>query len=147
MQTLKHTITYRTSNDEADFEAVAQLLNEFGLSDGDAITQEQIFRNSHSSLFAYDGNKLIGCSRVLSDGISQAAIFNVAVNSDYHHQGIGSELIKRLIKTYHHCNIILYTHPKTVSWYEALGFERMNTGMAIYQSAHRDWMKKEGFLK
>ena len=29
-------------------------------------------------------------------------------------------------------NVILYTHPKTVSMYEKMGFRRQKTGMAIY---------------
>jgi ribosomal protein S18 acetylase RimI-like enzyme len=147
MQVTNHLITFKTDNRHADFTAVAHLLNQFGLSDGDAAMQKRIFENSHASLFAYDGQALIGCSRVLSDGISQAVIYNVAVDSKYHHLGIGSEMIRRLVHQYQQCNIILYTHPKTVGWYEKLGFERMNTGMAIYQADHREWMRKEGFLK
>ncbi|ATO44635.1 GNAT family N-acetyltransferase [Loigolactobacillus coryniformis subsp. coryniformis] len=128
-----------------DFTRVTELLNHFGLSDANEQVQYATFKNSHGVLFAYADEELIGCSRVLSDGISQAAIYNVAVAEAYHHKGIGQKMVQRLIQRYRHCNIILYTHPKTVSWYQHLGFKRMNTGLAIFEAQHAAWMAAEGF--
>ena len=46
------------------------------------------------------------------------------------------------------CNVILYTHPKTVSMYEKMGFRRQKTGMAIYNGNAESlkWMEDIGFL-
>ena len=45
-------------------------------------------------------------------------------------------------------NVILYTHPKTVSMYEKMGFRRQKTGMAIYNGNAESlkWMEDIGFL-
>lgn len=140
-------IEFKESLDNVDFEKVAQILNDTGLNEADAAVQQATFEHSDGVLFAYDGPQLIACSRVLSDGISQAAIYNVAIAEPYQHSGLGTKMIERLVERYHQCNIILYTHPKTLTWYEDLGFERMNTGLAIFQKDHVDWMRHEGFIK
>lgn len=140
-------IYFKESLDNVDFEKVAQILNDTGLNDSDAAVQQATFEHSDGVLFAYDGPELIACSRVLSDGISQAAIYNVAIAEPYQHSGLGTKMITRLVERYQQCNIILYTHPKTLTWYEELGFERMNTGLAIFQKDHVAWMRQEGFLK
>lgn len=139
-------IWFKEDLQDVDFARVTKLLNHFGLSEADESVQRATFKNSHGVLFVYADTELIGCSRVLSDGISQAAIYNVAIAEAYHHQGIGQKMINRLVQRYRHCNIILYTHPKTLGWYQQLGFRRMNTGLAMFDSKHVDWMVAEGFI-
>ncbi|MGL4107567.1 GNAT family N-acetyltransferase [Clostridium sp. LP20] len=132
--------------DGINWKRVSELLSYYGLSDLDPDKQEEVFQNSYGTAFAFHGNELIGVGRVLSDGISQAAIYNIALDEKYHGLGIGKGIINALISEVKDCNIILYTHPQTIDLYEHLGFRRMKTGMAIYQSSNLDEMEDEGFL-
>ncbi len=80
------SVEIRTTKDNISWESVEGLLSYFGLSQLDTDTQRQVFLNSYAVAFAYDGERLIGCGRALSDGICQAAIYNIAVNEEYQGQ-------------------------------------------------------------
>lgn len=145
---LPNNFKFIESTESVDYEKVAIILNSFGLSDADASTQEKTFKASHGVEFIYHKDELVACGRVLSDGISQSAVYNIAVDEHYHGQKLGTLLMTRIVERYRHTNIILYTHPKTVSWYKKLGFSNLNTGMIIF--GHEDnnvWFKKVGFIK
>lgn len=129
-----------------DWARVAEMLSYYGLSSLDADTQSVVFQRSYAVVFVFDDEKLIGFGRALSDGICQAAIYNIALDEGYHGKGLGREIINHLIDQVSQCNIILYTHPKTVSLYEHLGFRRMKTGMAIYQKDHIIELEKMEFI-
>ncbi|MBP2643311.1 MAG: acetyltransferase family protein [Firmicutes bacterium] len=140
------TYRFQTHTDFVDWTRVAELLAYFGLSELDAKTQQKVFENSYAVVFVFDQDKLIGFGRAISDGICQAAIYNIALDGGYHGKGLGKEIINRLISQVSQCNIILYTHPNTVSLYEHLGFLRMKTGMAMYHKGHLEAIKKMNFV-
>ncbi|MFE4713648.1 MULTISPECIES: GNAT family N-acetyltransferase [unclassified Paenibacillus] len=128
-----------------DWDRVAHLMNYFDLSDAPSKTHQQAFENSYAVTFIYDDEVLIGFGRAISDGVSQAAIYNIAVDPNYHNQGIGRLIIQDLLKFVKHCNVVLYTHPDTVDFYKRLGFRRMKTGMAIYRNV--DKVEEMGFIE
>jgi len=128
-----------------DWERVAQIMKHFELSEAPANIHQQAFENSYVVTFVYDDEALIGFGRAISDGVSQAAIYNIAVDPNYHRQGIGRLIINDLLKFVKHCNVVLYTHPDTVSFYKKLGFRRMKTGMAIYVNEEK--VEKMGFIE
>lgn len=117
-----------------DFERVAQIMKEFGLSEAPASNHQKAFENSYTTTFVYDDELLIGFGRALSDGVSQAAIYNIAVDPAYHGQGIGRLIIEDLLKYVGHCNVVLFTHPDKVDFYKHLGFRKMKTGLAKYRN-------------
>ena len=137
---------YQKNRENIDWTQVTNILNGFGLTD---FTPEQTrcaFENSAVNVFILDGDKVIGCGRALSDGISQAAIYNVAVEESYHHQGLGKKIISLILEEAVNCNVVLYTHPNTVSWYEEQGFRRMKTGMALYHPSHIEDLIRMKFI-
>ena len=137
-----------TDKENVDYQAVADILDHFGLSHFDAATEEKIFKNSYATAFIYDVDQVVGCARAISDGVCQAAIYNVALLEGYQGQQLGRKLIDSLLEQVKGCNVILYTHPKTVSMYEKMGFRRQKTGMAIYNGNAESlkWMEDTGFL-
>lgn len=140
------TYRFQDNTDSVDWTRVAELLTYFGLSNLDADTQKRVFENSYAVVFVFDGEQLIGFGRAISDGICQAAIYNIALDKAYHGNGLGKEIINRLISGVSQCNIILFTHPDTVSLYEHLGFRRMKTGMAMYQKEKLEQLEKMNFI-
>lgn len=134
------------TTENINWSKVAEMLSHFGLSDLDAETQQKVFERSYAVVFLFDNEELIGFGRAISDGICQAAIYNIAVDEKYHGKGLGREIINQLIEQVKQCNIILYTHPNTVDFYEKLGFLKMKTGMAMYQKDHLEELKKMSFI-
>ncbi|MFA7230941.1 MAG: GNAT family N-acetyltransferase [Victivallaceae bacterium] len=82
----------------------------------------------HSFVFiaAFDGEKMIGMGRVISDGFSDGYIQDVTVLKAYRGQGIGSAIIKQLIAAMQTAGIDwigLVGEPGTQQFYERLGFK------------------------
>jgi len=129
--------------DNVDFEKVSAILSFHGLSFFDSQTQKKVFSNSYAVVFLYEGNNLFGVGRALSDGVSQAAIYNIALEEKYRGLGLGKVIIDELIKQVPGCNVILYTAPHLTSLYEHWGFRRMKTGFAKY--VEEDEYEAKGF--
>lgn len=133
-----------------DFDRVAGVLSAAGLSDLDGAAQEKVFERSYATAFALDEGRVVGCARALSDGICQSAIFNVALEEAYQGRQLGRALIDSLLEQVRGTNVILYTHPKTVAFYEKLGFRRQKTGFVCYDrdqpAEELKWLEDTGFL-
>ena len=141
-------MTYRVqkTTENINWTRVADLLAYFGLSEFDAETQQKVFEQSYAVVFIFDKEQVVGFGRAISDGICQAALYNIALDEKYHGKGLGKEIINQLIMQVKQCNIILYTHPNTVGLYENLGFRKMKTGMAMYQKDHLEELKNMNFI-
>ncbi|WP_040952444.1 GNAT family N-acetyltransferase [Gorillibacterium massiliense] len=138
--------TFQKNRENIDWKQVTDLLNGFGLTDFSPEQTRTAFENSAVNVFVLDGDTVIGCGRALSDGISQAAIYNIAVNANYHNQGLGRKIISLILEETASCNVVLYTHPDTIAWYEKQGFRRMKTGMAIYHPSHIEDLIRMEFI-
>ncbi len=133
------------SCENIDFSQVCELLHFYGLSNLDVDTQEKVFKNSYAVVFLLDGKKIIGVGRAISDGICQAALYNLAVRDEYRGNGLGKVIVDYLLKQVEGCNVILYTHPKYIGLYEHWGFSRLKTAYAIY--IDEEHYREEGFIE
>lgn len=134
----------KTDNDGIDFEEVAEILHFHGLSDLDTETQKKVFLNSYAVVYLISEGKIIGLGRAISDGVCQAAIYNIAVRDEYRGNGLGKVIVDEILKQVEGCNVILYTHPKHFGLYEHWGFSRLKTAYAIYPDA--DHYREAGFI-
>lgn len=141
-------ITYKTTKDNINWQEVSDVLRRSGLSNHTPEEQETIFTNSYAVVFVYDKDQIVGVGRALSDGVCQAAVYNIALEEEYQGSGIGRKLIALLLDQVKGQNVILYTHPRTVALYEKMGFRRSKTAMCIFCGPEdtRTWMEQEGFL-
>jgi ribosomal protein S18 acetylase RimI-like enzyme len=106
---------------------------------------ELAFHNSLLKVFAFDGDKLVGTGRALSDGVWRAAIYDVAVLPEYQGQGIGSAIIRHLVEHAKTDVIMLYAAPGSEAFYERFGFSKMKTAMAIFPD--REQAMARGFIE
>ena len=58
---------------------------------------EKANQNSWLVVSAYDGNKLVGFGRVVTDLVLHAMIFDMIVLPDYQGRGIGTKILSRLV--------------------------------------------------
>lgn len=141
-------IKYKITKNNINWEEVAGVLKRSHLSDHPAAQQKIAFENSFAVVFVYDGDRIVGVARALSDGLFQAAVYNVALDEEYQGKGIGRELITRLLDQLKGQNVVLYTHPHTVEMYEKFGFRRAKTALELFSGGPQelDWMEDVGFF-
>lgn len=141
-------VWFKTDKENVNWQDVADILDDCGLSHYDAATEEKVFRNSYAVVFVCDGDRIVGCGRALSDGVCQAAIYNIALRPAYRGRNLGRAIIDSLLEQVKGCTVILYTHPQTIAMYEKFGFRRQKTGFVIFagEEEHTAWLEKEGFL-
>lgn len=134
----------KTSTHGVKFEEVNEILHFYGLSELDTEHQKHVFENSFAVVFLLMNGKVIGTGRAISDGICQAAIYNVAVKDEYRGNGLGKIILDQLLMQVKGCNVILYTHPKHIGLYEHWGFSKMKTGYALY--VNQEEYRANGFI-
>lgn len=130
-------LRYQTNCNNIDWTRIPQLLEEVGMSSVSPEIHQKTFEISYAVIFVFDKSELIGCGRIISDGLRQAAIYDIAVDPIYQGHKIGREIVNRLISTAPSCNFILYASPGKEGFYETLGFKQMKTGMALFADPDR----------
>lgn len=129
-------MSIRWSNDLAtiDWSELSELYRVAPLGDKSPADLQLVFGNSLFRAFAWDGTRLAGAGRVLADGRDCAYLCDIAVLPSHRRTGLGKEIVARLLGLSRgHRKIILYSVPGTESFYEAFGFRRMTTAMAIFE--------------
>ncbi|WP_315070969.1 GNAT family N-acetyltransferase [uncultured Clostridium sp.] len=127
-----------------DWNDVSNILKEVGMTYFEGEIHKKAFENSHTVVFAFDGRKLIGFGRAISDGVYQAAIYDIAVLPEYQGKKIGSAIINHILRITPDCNFILYASPGKEIFYKKQNFKQMKTGMALFLNSEK--MKIRGFI-
>lgn len=125
--------------------SVCELIKKAGLATHSLEDTERAFKHSYISVFIFHKDLLIGTGRALSDGVYQAAIYDIAVLPEYQKKGIGKIIMDELEKNLIGINIILYANPSAESFYKKLGYSKMLTGMAKF--VNNDSMRTKGFIQ
>lgn len=87
-------------------------------------TFSDMLSNANLTISAWDGGKLIGISRSLTDFSYVAYLADLAVDTSYQQQGVGKRLIEETkSRLGPECMIVLLAAPKANSYYEHIGFE------------------------
>ncbi|PCF40943.1 GNAT family N-acetyltransferase [Staphylococcus delphini] len=96
---------------------------------------ENILKNSTYVVFALHNDKVIGIGRALSDGVFNAAIYDVIVRPEYQNLKIGSRIVNDLLEQIGEVSCIhLISTTGKIEFYHQHGFKKLKTAMAIYQS-------------
>lgn len=117
-----------------DWDELSALYRVAPLGDKPPADLKLVFGNSMFRTFVFDGARLVGAGRVLADGRDCACLCDIAVLPGHRRLGLGKAIVGRLIELSRgHRKIILYSVPGTEPFYEAFGFRRMATAMAIFE--------------
>ncbi|MCO7126425.1 GNAT family N-acetyltransferase [Sporolactobacillus shoreicorticis] len=71
-----------------------------GWNDNFELSKERLHQaisNSWYTLSVYEDKQLIGFGRIISDGVYQSFLCDLIVSPNYRKQGIGTEIVKRLL--------------------------------------------------
>lgn len=138
-------LQFQFNTNNINWQLVSEILKQVGMAFHEAEKHKRAFEKSHTVVFVFDNDKLIGFGRALSDGEYQAAIYDVAILPEYQFKGIGSMIIQQIFEKTSGCNYILYAAPGKEIFYEKLGFKRMKTAMAYFVNQNR--MQEKGFTE
>jgi GNAT superfamily N-acetyltransferase len=86
----------------------------------------RVLANSWACVSAYDGDRLVGFGRVVSDLVLHAMIYDMIVHPEYQGRGIGTMVLERLVGTCHAHGINdvqLFCARGKRAFYEKNGFE------------------------
>lgn len=120
-----------TYTDDADLtvESAIDLYNRSTLGERRPVDRPDIFEgmigNADLTITAWDGDRLVGIARTLTDFTYAAYLADLAVDADYQRQGLGKRLINETrARLGAECMIVLLAAPQADKYYEKLGFER-----------------------
>jgi predicted GNAT family acetyltransferase len=132
---------FETSCDGVDWAGLKARLVEDRFDNGRTPDEyEKSSRNSHASIFVYDGHELIGNARVLSDGVCNAYMVDVWVYTPYRRIGVGTAMILKLLEGLRGQHVCLFTDDHA-DFYVSLGFCPQSIGMSLVAGS---WLNREG---
>ena len=83
--------------------------------------------HANLTIAAYDGDKLIGIARSMTDFCFACYLSDLAVDKEYQRQGIGQELIRRTEEVIgDESMLLLIAAPEAMEYYPHVGFEKMD---------------------
>lgn len=124
------SVTLKRDCEGIDWLALINLfkLSDLGGREGDKVRRS--FENSNVVCFAFDGPKLIGSARALSDFEYHATIYDVAVHPDYQRRGLGTRIMNEVLSALPVWRVLLVADDDVRPFYGRLGFESFGNTFA-----------------
>ena len=95
-----------------------------------------MFDNANLIVSAWDGDKLVGICRSLTDFSYCCYLSDLAVDIAYQKQGIGKEMIEQVKQEIgEKVSLILLSAPNAMEYYPKVGFEKIENGYKIQRKS------------
>lgn len=93
---------------------------------------QKMIDNADLTVTAWEGDKLVGIARALTDYSYCCYLSDLAVSGEYQKSGIGKELVNRLREHLgDEVTLLLIAAPSAVDYYPRIGFERNDRAYVI----------------
>jgi ribosomal protein S18 acetylase RimI-like enzyme len=94
---------------------------------------KQVFEASNVVALVKVNGRVIGIGRGMTDGVFNAAIYDVVVHRDFQRQGIAKKIMEFLLDKLHYISCVhLISTTGNEEFYRKLGLKKLKTGMARY---------------
>jgi len=84
-----------------------------------------------TNIGAWDGGRLVGAVRLLSDGYTFSVIADILVDPDYQRLGIGRNLMSRALAAAPDARLLIEAQPDCIGFFERIGCVRGPTGFTL----------------
>ena len=130
-------VDYKTGTDLIDWNSLIQLYFEtdgvIGLGkERNLLKIKEAFLNTYKVVTAWDGDKIIGAGRLISDGVCYGWIHDLGVLPDYQTRGIGKKIMLELMDGNENLLLGLTSAFGVEDFYYKLGFKKHKTALAKY---------------
>lgn len=131
-----------TYSDQKDFDPtlLVRLFQQAAWAAGRSVEEsKEMVAHTQVMITAWEGSRLVGCGRVLTDFVYRASIWDVIVDVPYQGRDIGSSVIRRIL---HHpalqrVELFWLCTRDQQPFYELLGFSaKEQTGMVWDRKRH-----------
>ena len=85
----------------------------------------RMFEGSNVVLTAWDGDRLVGVLRGVTDGAYTTYVCDLAVHPDYQ---LGHELLERVVSTYPASGVVLQAARIASDYYSYIGWQKVENG-------------------
>ncbi|HEY3251903.1 MAG TPA: GNAT family N-acetyltransferase [Ignavibacteria bacterium] len=126
-------ITYKV-NAKPEAHQLAELFAKSGIKRpvDDLNRIKTMIDNSNLMVTAWDGEKLVGSARAITDFGFYCYIADLAIDKEYQNHGIGHELVNEVIKQAgDECTMVVISPPETMEYFPKIGFERCGDAFII----------------
>ncbi|MFD0824192.1 GNAT family N-acetyltransferase [Neobacillus sp. M.A.Huq-85] len=94
---------------------------------------KQVFEASNVRVFASVNGRTVGFGRALSDGVFNAAIYDIVVHKEFQKLGMAKRIIEDLLDQLKNISCIHFISTTgNEEFYRKAGFKKIKTGMARY---------------
>jgi GNAT superfamily N-acetyltransferase len=105
-----------------DWSAVQKLYTAGGLKGREGDKLRRAFKASTVVCFAFEGERLIGACRAISDGEYHAMIYDVVVHPSRQKRGIGTRMMNELMTRLRVWRVMLVADDDVAPFYKRFGF-------------------------
>ena len=126
-------VSFSNSIENVEWSRMKEIYHSVGWTNHNEEKIKKVFQSSNVVAIAYDEDNIAGFGRALSDGVFNAAIYDVVVDEQYQNKGIGQKVIKNLLAQLDDISCVhLVSTAGNEEFYRKAGFRKMKTGMARY---------------
>ncbi|MGB3781870.1 GNAT family N-acetyltransferase [Priestia megaterium] len=126
-------ISLSNSIENVEWSRMKEIYHSVGWTNHNEEKIKKVFQSSNVVAIAYDEDNIAGFGRALSDGVFNAAIYDVVVDEQYQNKAIGQKVIKNLLAQLDDISCVhLVSTAGNEEFYRKAGFRKMKTGMARY---------------
>jgi GNAT superfamily N-acetyltransferase len=90
----------------------------------DLEAMQSMLENANVYVGAFDGDKLVGLARCMTDYVFTTYLADLAVDEAYQHNGIGKQLIIEIKQFIPRAKLILLAAPAAEGYYPKIGMQR-----------------------
>jgi GNAT superfamily N-acetyltransferase len=118
---------------DKDLDAMKEVYQSVGWNKHTTEVIKQVFEASNVKVILKCDGRIAGFGRAISDGVFNAAIYDVVVHKDFQRKGLAAEIMKALLTELQDVSCVhLISTTGKEEFYRNVGFRQVKTGMARY---------------